>query len=191
MKNIVPFIKEIKFDDKIAEVTSISLEEDYSATSDTIDGYFKVFGEYKSHELSVNKEEFSYDLPFSVDLTENIIPDTLKFEVTDFSYDILNDNILKVNIEFMINADVKEENDDFEISSDEIFIEDEKREEPEEVIEVVDDEYTTLYVHIVKENETYESICEDYKIDINILKEYNDLDVIEIGKKLIIPSTNE
>ena len=105
MKNVIPFTKEIKFDNNISEITSISLEENYNATSDTIDGEFIISGDYKSHELSINKESFEYKLPFSVDLTEKIIPDTLDFEITDFSYDILNDNTLKVNIEFKFDAE--------------------------------------------------------------------------------------
>lgn len=104
MKNVIPFTKEINFENKISEITSISLEENYNCTQDTIDGEFIVSGDYKTHELSVNKETFLYKLPFSVDLTEKIIPDTLNFEITDFSYDILNDNILKVNIEFTFDA---------------------------------------------------------------------------------------
>ena len=110
MESIIPFTKEINFDNKINEITSISLEEKYNTTDDTINGEFKVFGDYKSHELSVNKENFEYKLPFSVDLSERINSDTLTFEITDFSYDILNENILKVNIEFKIEAEeIKED----------------------------------------------------------------------------------
>lgn len=108
MKNVIPFTKEIKFDNKISEITSISLEENYNSTSDTIDGEFIVSGDYRTHELSVNRENFEYKLPFSVDLTEKINPDTLNFEITDFSYDILNDDTLKVNIEFEIDAEKEE-----------------------------------------------------------------------------------
>lgn len=108
MKNVIPFTKEIKFDNKISEITSISLEENYNSTSDTIDGEFIVSGDYRTHELSVNRENFEYKLPFSVDLTEKINPDTLNFEITDFSYDILNDDTLKVNIEFKIDAEKEE-----------------------------------------------------------------------------------
>ena len=45
-------------------------------------------------------------------MTEKIIPDTLNFEITDFSYDILNDNILKVNIEFTFDAQKDESRED-------------------------------------------------------------------------------
>ena len=44
MKKIVPFTKDIKFNTKIYEITSISLEENYNCTEDTIDGEFIVSG---------------------------------------------------------------------------------------------------------------------------------------------------
>lgn len=125
MKNVIPFTKEIKFDNKISEITSISLEENYNCTNDTIDGEFIISGEYKSHELSVNKENFEYKLPFSVDLTEKIIPETMNFEITDFSYDILNDNTLKVNIEFKFDADLDESREELITDVEELLNKDE------------------------------------------------------------------
>ncbi len=136
MKNIIPFTKEIKFDNKISEITSISIEEKYNSTCDTIDGEFILSGEYRTHELSVNKEAFEYKLPFSVDLTDKINTDTLSFEISDFSYDILNDNVLKVNIEFIIEAELAVE--DRKIIEEDVkeIIEQELKEEtikPEEI----------------------------------------------------------
>ena len=44
-----------------------------------------ISGDYKAHELSVNKDEFSYTLPFSIELSENLDLDTIDFSITDFS----------------------------------------------------------------------------------------------------------
>ena len=214
MKNVIPFTKEIKFDNNISEITSISLEENYNATSDTIDGEFIISGYYKSHELSINKESFEYKLPFSVDLTEKIIPDTLDFEITDFSYDILNDNTLKVNIEFKfdaeldevreelyteveeyINESIEEKNEveenipEMNIVEDRIDVEDENT-----IIDMVnedDDEYMTYHIHMIKESETIESICALYNSNTNLLSEYNDLSEFKVGEKLIVVEENE
>ena len=213
MKNIIPFTKEITFDNKISEITSISLEENYDCTSDTIDGEFKVFGEYKTHELSINKETFEHKLPFSVDLTEKIDINTLNFEITDFSYDILNDNVLKVNIEFKIEADeLQETEENFEealevLESDREPIEeikeqleeknDEERIEKEEEDTILDSvnetdtEFTTYHIHVVKEAETIESICALYNSNPSILAEYNDLNNFKIGDKLIVVESDE
>ena len=215
MKNVIPFTKEIKFDNNICEITSISLEENYNCTSDTIDGEFIISGDYKSHELSVNKEIFEYKLPFSVDLTEKIIPETLEFEITDFSYDILNDNTLKVNIEFKFDAkldDAREELyteveeyinesivekkviEDNNIVDEEIIEDRINAEDENTIIDSInenDDEYMTYHIHIIKESETIESICALYNSNTNLLNEYNDLSEFKVGEKLIVVEENE
>ena len=104
MKNIVPYTKEIPFDSKLAEICSISLEHELNIKENEIEGNFIVSGEYKSHEVSVNKEEFTYKLPFSVDVTDRIDKDSIEFEITDFTYEIVNDSTLKVDIEFSVSA---------------------------------------------------------------------------------------
>lgn len=212
MKNVIPFTKEITFDNKISEITSISLEENYNCTEDTIDGEFIVSGDYKTHELSVNKESFLYKLPFSVDLTEKIIPDTLNFEITDFSYDILNDNVLKVNIEFSFDAKKDENTRDYASEVEELLNTDTKdetkevalkeendleridKEDENTIIESInqeDNEYITYHIHIIKESETVESICAMYKTNANLIAEYNDLNEFKVGEKLIIVEEDE
>ena len=54
-----------------------------------------------------------------------------------------------------------------------------------------EDSYTTYKVYIVRENDNIDSILEKYKITIEELKEYNDIDDLKINDKLIIPATNE
>lgn len=54
-----------------------------------------------------------------------------------------------------------------------------------------EDTFKTYHVYIVRENDTLESIMNKYKIDKDKLQEYNDLNEIKIGTKLIIPATNE
>ena len=108
MNCVIPYTKEIVFKTKIAEISSISLEHEMNINDTELLGNFIVSGDYKSHELSVNKEEFSYTLPFSIEITENIDLDTIDFSITDFSYEIKGDNTLKVFIEFSVLASEKE-----------------------------------------------------------------------------------
>lgn len=254
MNCIIPYTKEIPFNSKIREITSISLEHEMNINDGEILGNFIVSGEYKAHELSVNKESFEHVLPFSIDLTERVIEESINFNITDFSYEILNDNTLKVMIEFTVEAEEKEEEEPEE--RDEVFItpveeipeeieiitpreklveeedevieeatleetedikeleEEEKKEinievKPEvkvaeipekeierdvaniemvnETISKATDTYKTYHIHIVKENESLEMICEMYKSSKSILEEYNDLNEIVPGDKLIIP----
>ena len=148
MNCIIPFTKDIKFKSNIAEILSISLEHDYTANPEEILGNFIVSGDFKSHEVSINKEHFEHVLPFSVNLTTKIDTDSVDFEIEDFTYDVIDNDTLRVNIEYSINADeVKEEI--FEPTTEESLdnlldeIEDERKstvEEEEKTIEIEPEE---------------------------------------------------
>lgn len=228
MKSIVPYTKEIEFSSKIAEICSISLEHELNIEESSIEGNFIVSGEYKSHEVSVNKETFQYKLPFSIDVTDNIIKESIEFEITDFTYEVLNDSILKVDIEFSVAALEKEPEEEIveetreavieeinnmfledemknieeveenPINTSEIDSEEEKdrlEKESEELIlssaSSKEDEFATYHIHIVKSGDTVESICTTYQTDINTLKNYNNVESINIGDKIIIPYLDE
>jgi len=163
MKSIVPYTKEIAFDSKIAEICSISLEHELDCGETSIEGNFIVSGEFRSHEVSINKEAFLYKLPFSVDVTDKIVKESVDFEITDFTYEILGDNLLKVNIEFMVTADeieeIKEENE---------MVEEEEREEEsqekEEVREAEIEEIHQMFLEEPQEKEMPEEM-EDTRLD--------------------------
>lgn len=222
MNNTYPYEKDIKFDTKIAEIESISLEHELEVNENEITGNFIVAGTYKSHEISVNTEDFLYKLPFSVDVTENIIKESLEFEITDFTYEIKDENILRVNISFSVNAEEKEEIEEKEEEKDANTLREEintivreelsKKEEEKEIEEKTEEtpideermdsesqeivmnsakttieEYMTYNIHIVKELDTLESICNEYETDIALIKEYNNIEELKIGDKIIIP----
>lgn len=141
MNCVIPYTKEIVFKTKIAEISSISLEHEMSMNDTELLGNFIVSGEYKSHELSVNKDEFSYTLPFSIEISDNIDLDTIDFSITDFSYEVVNDNTLKVFIEFSVIASEKEivvEETHEELFQDVSTAEENEVELPEVVIELDD-----------------------------------------------------
>jgi len=54
-----------------------------------------------------------------------------------------------------------------------------------------DETFTTYSVYIFRREDTLDKVLDKYKITREQLCEYNDLDNLEIGSKLIIPSTNE
>ncbi len=228
MQSIVPYTKEIQFKSKIFEICSISLEHEINANEKEITGNFIISGEYKSHEVSVNKEEFNYKLPFHLEVTDTIDKNSIQFEITDFNYQITNEDTLKVDIEFQVSATTIEpikleerEEESTEMQReviediDDLFHEEEKIEPVEENIEsekyeaveerleeeqaevVLDsaiekeDEYMTYHIHIVSESDTLESIVMAYETDVDTLKEYNQMDSLNIGDKIIIPSKDE
>lgn len=138
MDFVIPYTKEITFKTKIAEIYSISLEHEMDINDNEILGNFIVSGEYKTHELSVNKEPFEYTLPFSIDIADNIDKDTIVFEITDFTYEILKNDTLKIIIELSLKGnEMKKVNEEEERKiilekieeQEEIFV------KPDEVVE--------------------------------------------------------
>lgn len=217
MKSIVPYTKEITFNTRIAEICSISLEHELNITETEVEGNFIVSGEYKSHEVSVNKEKFDYKLPFTLQVTEDIVKDSIDFEITDFTYEVVDDTTLRVNIEFCVTADEMEKETDLEENetsereelresvmeeinhlfpdTEEVEEDDRLEEDSENIIlnslEEQESEYATYHIHIVGNEDTIESICATYNTDINTLKEYNNVESVAIGDKLIIPWLDE
>lgn len=114
MKSIIPYKKEISFGSKIAEITSMSLEHEINIEPGSANGNFIISGDYKSHEVSVNREPFLFKLPFSIELTDHIDLNSIQFDIQDFSYDILNDDTIEVDIEFSLEADEMIENEEVE-----------------------------------------------------------------------------
>lgn len=241
----------------------MSLEHEMDVKPGEISGNFIISGEYKSHEVSVNREPFLHKLPFAIELTDNIDLDSIEFEITDFSYDILNDDTIEVSIEFSLEAlemsveeqeEVKEERNLFEQPEEAVVVEelseliddtslvgneekneteilpDEQKQEEkiEEVLEKeeikeernemieeqvktvekiedmkeseetiinnvnpMDDSYATYHIHIVKEGENIETICTMYHSNLNLLNEYNSMENMNIGDKIIIPKEDE
>ncbi len=54
-----------------------------------------------------------------------------------------------------------------------------------------ENKYYTYKVYIVRDNDNIETICNKYNVTINDLKEYNNINEINVGDKIIIPSINE
>ena len=220
----IPFTKDIDFEKKVSEITSISLEHETNVEDNALKGSFIVSGDFKSHEVSVNKEPFSYILPFEIDLADDIDRDTIEFMIEDFTYEIVDKSILRVNIDFNVIASIKESNSEVEEEplfqdANNAFLEEddlednldrdeeEKQEEVPEEEKIVEEresedtiinniksdgnEYATYHIHMVSDGESVETICTMYNSNLNILQDYNDLNSITPGDKLIIPETNE
>lgn len=115
----IPFTKDIDLERKIFEITSISLEHEIKIEENTLKGNFIVTGDFKSHEVSVNKEAFSYVLPFEIDLLENIDSDSVEFMIDDFTYEVVDSSILRVNIDFNVVGNILEVQE--EEAKEEIF----------------------------------------------------------------------
>jgi len=172
----IPFTKDILFEKKVCEITSISLEHELISTEDDLKGNFIISGDFKSHEVSVNKEAFSYILPFEIELADDIDRDTIEFMIDDFTYEIIDNSTLRVNIDFNVIASLKEiEEVEEPLFKDarELFLDE------SEEIELVDDRNNTLenLEEKIKANDTTEDVKENEKISedtiINSLENTN------------------
>lgn len=216
MNVTIPFSKEIVFKSNIAEITSISLEHDVSINESDILGDFIVSGDYKNHDINVDTMPFSHVIPFSVSLDNDIDLNTLKYNICDFTYDVINKDTLKVDILFNVEASKIENKIDelFVKPEDEEVISDDRKEElvvdtttlNDQVSDVsrtndqssdiltnqnFENDFITYHIHLVKLNETVESICSTYKISKTDLLELNNIDNISLGDKILIPLINE
>ena len=104
MNKIIPFKKEIDFNTKISEISSISLEHNIKDISnELISGEFIVEGEYKIIEGSINKESYRHVIPFDIAIGSNYDLSNVVIDIDNFYYDVIDDKILKVNIDLMVN----------------------------------------------------------------------------------------
>ncbi|MBR5662415.1 MAG: LysM peptidoglycan-binding domain-containing protein [Bacilli bacterium] len=101
----IPFNKVIPFKSNIAEICSISLEHDISINEGELLGDFLISGEYKNLDINVDTMPFEHVVPFSVKLDNDIILDTLNYEVEDFTYEIKDGSSLCINIVLHVSAE--------------------------------------------------------------------------------------
>ena len=221
MRQTIPFKKDITFKTKIGELTAISLDNDLTLKGeDLIVGNFYISGTYKMLETSTIEEEYSYKIPCEIAISDEYDTYDATIDIDDFYYEIINDEILRVNIVVVINnlerkeevleekneevddldEDILEDTtDDRSINSDTKIIEEipEIERDTSSFLEVKEkvkhekDTYLTYRVYIFKEEDTIEGVLEKYNIIKEQLEDYNNLDEITAGTKLVIPSFND
>lgn len=236
MKQIIPFVKDLTFDNKIALITSISLEHNLKMeNNDSIVGTFNIDGKYKINEININEESFNKKIDFDITLDDKYDMEKVIIDIDNFYYEIINEEILKVHIDVLIDnlvylKEEKEDNEEPEIitinDENDIRFEDEKQiinedniniKEEKEVIKteinnkqeemdikqdniskennnifnVNDNNYVTYKVHIIRDNETINTVMDKYKVTKEELIKYNDIDNVMLGSKIIVPLINE
>ena len=212
MKQTIPFKKDITFKTKIGELTAISLDNDLTLKGeDLIVGNFYISGKYKMLETSSLEETYSYKIPCEIAISDDYDTYDATIDIDDFSYEIIDDEILRVNIVVIINNLQRKEQEEAKIEEtkkeertseieekkEEIEILDVPREEKNPFIEVKKqvkkqkETYLTYKVYIYKNTDTINDILEKYNITKDQLADYNNLDEIEEGSKIVIPSFND
>ena len=120
MKKLINYKKEIPIEDSVSSITSISLECIYNEDRNNVDGQFIIEGSYKTHELSLNKKDFKFELPFTNEL-ENYKKETASVEIEDFTYD-LEDNNLIIDIDYELSYEDEEIQEEFNEEEFERFL---------------------------------------------------------------------
>lgn len=238
MKQTIPFVKDIRLEPKVYDITSIALEHNLKMENDdSISGVFNVSGKYKINDYCTNEEEFDEDIPFDITLDDKYDAKKANIDIDDFYYEIVNEEFLRIHIDVLLdnlicikNEEVKEKEEvkiismpeeqlevistiEEEFRSDKCECENDIIEERKEIkmennymldeknidkkIDLTtnflsnEEKYSTYKVHIVRENETINTIIEKYGVSKEELLKYNDLENIILGSKIIVPIENE
>lgn len=213
MKKLIPFQKDLSFDNKIHEISSISLEHTLKLNEgNQISGEFIVSGTYKLTEASINVDPFEYILPFSISIDKKYETKNINVDINDFYYELVNNQILSINIEVVIDnleekeeifvtkektvipnepEDIREETTNEENQEETETVsktEKENTETTKSIFENLDENerYAVYKVHVVTENDTVDSILQKYQITKEELEVYNDINDMQMGSKLII-----
>ena len=80
--------RDFLFKDSIFEITSISVEHDEDINGSNLEGDFIISGDYRLHEIR-----------------SNVNLDTVNLEITDFTYELNNNDELHVHIEYIVSGE--------------------------------------------------------------------------------------
>lgn len=176
MNEVFTIDREFLFKSTIHEITSISIEHNYDINGSNLEGEFIISGDYRLHEISINKEDFSFKIPFTHEIRSNVNLDTIDVEITDFSYDFNNGDELTVHVEYLVKGDeaVLEFSDEDKLNE---FLDNNKAVEVVSLLDEVKDEKTkeeekTVDVKVKdtpKENIDDRNQNDDKKIDENMI----------------------
>ena len=211
MKKIVPFTKDITFKTKIGEITSISIDHTLKLNGQFVGGEFILYGTYKIVDSGETENEFNYQIPVDITIDNKYSTTNCTISIDDFLYEIINEETLRVNISVLLDElELKEDkieeitiddnrNLEYEILDEIKDIDKIKKEEKKDInlenqlLENIDNtkEYSIYRVYKIQENDTIDEIIDKYKISREILADYNDLENIKVGTKIIIPSVDE
>lgn len=148
---------------------------EYNVKDDELSVYIDFGVRYEEKKNEPNIPEITED-DLNADDYDIELP-TLKSEPTEDRVELMNNIVEKT-------AEVEPEPTKKEPELDRL-----DEEDKEMILETAldKDEYITYHVHIVREGETLETIASKYGVTIDLIKEYNNIESLEIKSKLIIP----
>ena len=193
-KSVLPFNLDLPL--------AIALDYEYdtkSAVCDIDDFYYEIINNQKlaiSIDVCIDKLK-KKEL---VDINKKV--DNMDLELTRSNNSEINDEVIKEEIENLDRCIDLEDDMEFETKTKM----QEKNEQKKEIIQnnfesekeikslfsdMEKEEYISYTIYIVRENDNIDEIINKYNIDIETLKEYNDINELKIGDKIIIPTKCE
>ena len=196
MKKKINIEKRVDFPTMIGEITAIALDHDLKFIDNlNVNGDLILSGKYKMTEASRLEEDFLYKFPIEIALTEKVDLNTTKIEISDFYYEIENDDIMKCHVDLDIEGlevvdfcdDLFEDrecdgdkNKEVEIPKKEVIeppVEEERHDE-EEIEELIEDKKDDINImNFDDDNETYGTfvvyIVRQNETVNSILEKYN------------------
>ena len=108
MKKIIPFSKDLMFKTKINEITSIAIDNTLKLDNNLVSGEFLINGTYKMIENGELEENFNYNIPVDITIDNKYDTSNCSISIDDFTYEIINEDNLRVNISVMLDdLDIK------------------------------------------------------------------------------------
>lgn len=208
MKQIVPFTKNIDFDTNVDEIISISLDKRVDDIKDGhIVGALDLYLEYKENDISVNIQKYNESIPFDIVIDERYTLDNITVDIDDFYYEIndreviLHIDILVDNLEYdnkeidriIERHNVEDNSTKEEQNTTDLFLETDEEIKNVQIpiyktFDSNNETYVTYNVHIVRDEDNIDSICQRYGVSKEELSYYNDISSIKLGDKLIVPT---
>lgn len=181
--------------EKTCDIETLQYDIDnfeYNVNDDTLEVYIDFKVKYDEREITPNIPEITED-DLNTDEFETLESNRNQ-EIEPF------DEVNEKTTDFIKDEGIKEEMQEemvIEKSDDEMEanISEERLNDSEKEI-IIDsaldsDDYIIYHVHIVREGETLESIASKYGTTVEVIKEYNSVESLELKSKLIIPSCKD
>lgn len=149
---------------------------------------------YDLKDVIIDIDDFYYEIDDnSIYLHIDVLIDNLTLTIEEI--DIIKENEKEIEEKEEIK-EIKEKEDNLEdrnIEIEDLFkeIEDTKKDVSVPIFETFDETketFVTYNVHIVRDNDNIESICLKYGVTKEELSYYNDISMIKLGDKLIVPT---
>lgn len=177
--------------EKNADVGTLSYDIDnfeYTVEDDCLSVYIDFGIRYDEIKIEPNipeitEEDLNKDIEEEIEVQERSEEAPEEYEEIKEKEDTKKEKLEEIDFDIVLEDGVLP-------TSDEVRLE---KEEEDMIVEstLETDEFITYHVHIVREGDTLDSIANKYGCTIDLIKEYNNVETLEIKSKLIIPDIKD